>query len=208
MKLSPDYGETPIDGDEFDALLPAVREALGATPSKAAVHDLEQAVQVEVAEELLIAVIAGELALDELLTDHFVRELHRRLYGDIWSWAGMFRRREFNLGVAPEQIAVELRSSLDTIGYRWRESREWMPRELGIAVHADLVRIHPFADGNGRSTRLLADLVFVAAQDTEVPQLYDWDLDKRRYVEILREYDKHRDPSTLAAFVRTRRLTE
>lgn len=85
MTLSPGYGETPIDGDEFEALLPAVREALGDEPTKAAVYDLEQAVQIEIGEALLTAVLDGSLRLDELLTDQFVRELHLRLFGDIWA---------------------------------------------------------------------------------------------------------------------------
>lgn len=44
MAFSPGYGETPVDGDELDALLPAVRAALGDELTKAAVYDLEQAV--------------------------------------------------------------------------------------------------------------------------------------------------------------------
>lgn len=63
-------------------------------------------------------------------------------------------------------------------------------------------------DGNGRTTRLLADLIFVAAQDTDAPELYDWDLDKRRYIALLRAYDRNRDPAALAEFVGTRLLGE
>jgi fido (protein-threonine AMPylation protein) len=63
------------------------------------------------------------------------------------------------------------------------------------------VRIHPFTDGNGRTTRLLADLVFVATQDGETLEQYDWGLDKPRYIALLREYDSHRDPRELAAFI-------
>jgi fido (protein-threonine AMPylation protein) len=201
MALSPGYGETPIDGDELDALLPSARELLGEPVTKAAVYDLEQALQDEVAEELLTQVLAGELTLDELLTDHFVRELHRRLFGDIWMWAGAFRTRELNIGVPPEQIATELRSSLETIRYRWEHTDDWTAHQLGIAVHAEAVRIHPFTDGNGRTTRLLADLVFAAAQDAHRAELYDWDIDKPRYIELLRQYDQHRNPVELAALI-------
>jgi Fic family protein len=62
------------------------------------------------------------------------------------------------------------------------------------------VRIHPFTDGNGRTTRLLADLVFITAQDPAEFQ-YNWDVDKRRYIELLRDFDQNRDVTDLAAFI-------
>lgn len=206
MSLTPGYGETPVDGDELAALAPAAKDLLGSEVTKAAVYDLEQAVLEDTGEALLTSVLNGSLTTDDLLTDHFVRELHRRLYADIWLWAGSFRKRELNIGVAPENIAVELRNSIETIRYRWEHTEDWTPHQLGIAVHAETVRVHPFVDGNGRTTRLLGDLVFVATQATEDLEIYDWDLDKRRYIELLRDYDRHRDPSFLADFIRTQRL--
>ena len=98
-------------------------------------------------EDLLTAAFNGSLSLDELLTDYFVRDLHERLYGDIWSWAGRWRQRDVNIGVDPRQIAVELRSALDNIRYRWEHADDWTARELGPATHAETVRVHPFADG-------------------------------------------------------------
>lgn len=92
MSFAPGYGETPVSEDEASMLLPTARELFGDPVGKATVYDLEQAVQAAVTEELLLAVIDGSLNVDELLTDHFLRDLHRRLYGDIWSWAGGFRR--------------------------------------------------------------------------------------------------------------------
>ena len=208
MSLTPGYGETPVTDDELDALTPSARELLGLPVTKAAVYDLEQGIQVGVVDELLACVLDGDRAVDDLLTDHFCRDLHQRLYGDIWQWAGRFRRRELNIGVAPEQIAVELRICLDNLRYRWAGTADWTARQLGIAAHAEVVRIHPFTDGNGRMTRLLGDLVFVAAQGSPDPDLYDWHLDKRRYIELLREYDRHRDPCSLAEFVCTRPIGE
>jgi fido (protein-threonine AMPylation protein) len=131
----------------------------------------------------------------------FLRDLHLKLYGDIWTWAGRFRTRELNIGIAPEQIAVALRASLENARYRWEHTEDWTARELGIALHADTVRIHPFIDGNGRTTRLLADLAFLAAQGDESLESYDWAVDKDRYIALLREYDGTRDPRPLAAFI-------
>lgn len=208
MTFAPGYGETPVPDDELDALLPEVRSLLSESITKAAVYDLEQAVQIEVAEELVIAVLGGSLGLDELVADSFLRNLHRRLYGEIWTWAGKFRRSELNIGIAPERIVMELRSSFEGIRYRWEHTDDWTARDLGAVVHAEGVRIHPFVDGNGRSTRLHADLVYLAAQETEMPELFDWHLDKHAYVDLLRAYDGHRDPRELASHLGTRTVAD
>jgi fido (protein-threonine AMPylation protein) len=201
MPLAPSYGETPLDPEEADALTARARELLGDDPTKADLYEAEQAVLAEVSEQLLDAVADGALGLDEILSDHFLRDVHLRLYGDIWTWAGRLRTRELNIGIAPEQIAATLRTSLENLRYRWDHTQDWTPREFGIAVHAETVRIHPFIDGNGRTTRLLADLVFLAAQDDELLESYDWALDKDRYIALLRTYDQTRDPRPLATFI-------
>jgi fido (protein-threonine AMPylation protein) len=200
MPLTPGYGETPLPHDELVALLPEVVEVLDKPITRAAVYDLEQGLQDQVFDDLMPSALDGSLPLGELLSDYFVRDLHTRLFGPVWNWAGRWRRLELNIGVAPEQIAVELRNALDTIAYRWEHTDDWTPRQLGIVVHAETVRIHPFADGNGRTTRFLADLVFAAVQDPTELQ-YDWELDKTRYIELLQAYDRHRDVADLAAFV-------
>ena len=205
MSLTPGYGQTPLPHDELAALLPEVAVVLGEPITCAAVYDLEQGLQDRVADELMPAAIDGSLPLDALLNDYFVRDLHARLFGPVWNWAGRWQRTEVNIGVAPERIAVELRNALDAIAYRWDHTDDWTPRQLGIVVHAETVRIHPFADGNGRTTRLLADLVFAAVQDpTEVQ--YEWDLDKTRDIELLRAYDQNRDVADLATFVGVDRI--
>lgn len=174
---------------------------LGEPLLKADLYDLEQLIQAEVADELVQRVLAGTLSVDELLTDHFLRELHRRLCGPAWSWGGRQRLRETNIGVAPEQITVMLRMSLDDLRFRWLHGDGMPARSLGIEVHAALVHIHPFVDGNGRATRLLADLVFPAAQGEGDVLAHNWDVERDQYVRLLREYDATREPRALIAFV-------
>lgn len=131
MPLTPGYGETPLPDDELQALLPAAREALGEPLTKAAVYDLEQAIQEDVPADCLTLVLERALRVDEILDDHFVRQRHDRLYGALWSWAGRFRRHEVSIGVAPENLAVEVRGSLDAIRFRWDHTRDWTPKQLG-----------------------------------------------------------------------------
>lgn len=201
MTFNPGYGDTPLPFDELDALLPDVRNLLDDPITKMAVYDLEQAVEADVAEELITSVLDGSLTLDQLLESGFLRELHEQLYGRIWGWAGQNRRHMLNIGVEPSYVALELSTAIDTIQYRWEHTTDWSARQLGIAAHAECVRIHPFVDGNGRSTRLYADLIFVAAQDSGEVELYDWSFDKTEYIRLLCEYDQHRNPTALAAFI-------
>ena len=202
MSLEPGYGETPLDFEEIEALLPEIRAEIDAS-NKAEIYDLEQEVQSAVAEDFTNRVLGGELRLDDLLTDLFLRQLHARLYGQIWTWGGQYRSAELNIGVAPELVAVEIRSAMDNILFRYNETSDFDAKALGVVTHAEIVRVHPFADGNGRCSRLFADLVYLAAQDGTQIQVFDWNLDKNRYIELLREYDAHRDPHDLARFIRT-----
>lgn len=208
MSVEPGYGETPLEPHEADALTPQAREVFGDQPSKLDLYEAEQAIAIEVGSKLLADVANGTLVLTDLLTDTFLRGLHRQLYEDLWTWAGGYRTRELNIGVEPFHIAVELRAAFDTLRYRWEHTDDWTPREFGIAVHAETVRIHAFVDGNGRTTRLLASLVFLATQDPEaLVEEYDWNIDKHGYIALLRQYDVSRDPRPLAKFVPVHRLS-
>ena len=84
-------------------------------------------------------------------------DLHRGMFSDVWRWAGTLRRRETNIGVDPHLIAVRSAEALDDARF-WITESVYQPDDLAARVHARLVSIQPFANGNGRCTRLLADL--------------------------------------------------
>jgi len=202
MTLEPDYGETLLNHEEAAALTPEAHQLLGDPVRKADLYDLEQRIQIEVADEWWTNLLNVNVPMRDLLDDHFVRDLHRRLYAPVWEWGGRQRSRETNIGVAPEHIAVEMRHALDDLNYQWAHRTGIDARSLGIATHAALVRIHPFVDGNGRVTRLMADLVYLAGQTGWEPiHAYDWDVDRTTYIRLLREYDMTRNPSALTEFV-------
>lgn len=200
IPFTPGYGETEASEEERQALTPRALEVLGEPVLKAALYDIEQALQDRVGSALLDEVRSGALALDGMLTDHFVRGLHRRLYGDIWEWGGRFRLLQTNIGIAPEQIAVQLRSEMDNLRYRWAEIHDVDPKTLALLTHAAVVRIHPFVDGNGQATRLLADLVLAAAAPGDIAH-FDWDIDRRDYVAALVHYDNARDITPLVELI-------
>ena len=179
----------------------------GRIPGKAEIYDLETEMLFIARTRLLKDVDAARLSLDDILTTSFLVHLHEMLFSGIWTWAGALRRTGLNIGVDPHTISTELHTAFGNLGYQ--ASEMVLPaRELGIATHAELVRIHPFSDGNGRVTRLMADLVFAAAQHHPHTQEYDWDLDKTEYIRLLRAYDLNRDPMPLSEFISVRTLGE
>jgi len=198
--FDPGYGETEVSEEEREALTPYALKVLGEPVLKAALYDIEQTLQDHVGSALLDEIRSGELTLSDILTDHFVRDLHRRLYGDVWEWGGKFRLHQTNIGISPEQIAVQLRSEMDNLRYRWEEVHDLDPMSLGLLAHVAVVRIHPFVDGNGRATRLLADVVLAAAATGDVVR-FDWDIDRRAYIDALVHYDNGRDITPLVELV-------
>ena len=207
MGLNPGYGETPLEGDRIDALEPLVIHRYGRIPGKAEIYDLETEMLFIARTRLLKDVDAARLSLDDILTTSFLVHLHEMLFSGIWTWAGALRRTGLNIGVDPHTISTELHTAFGNLGYQASEML-LTARQLGVAVHAELVRIHPFSDGNGRVTRLMADLVFAAAQQLPHTQEYDWDLDKTEYIRLLRAYDLNRDPVPLSEFISVRMLGE
>jgi len=89
----------------------------------------------------------------DVLNERFVKKLHKRLFGEVWVWAGAFRQTEKNTGVDPRQIAVELRKLMDDARF-WIENNTYNPSEVAIRFHHRLVYIHLFPNGNGRHARV------------------------------------------------------
>ncbi|SCB46362.1 mobile mystery protein B [Rhizobium multihospitium] len=95
--------------------------------------------------------------IGDILTAEFVRTLHKRLFGDVWIWAGTYRLTEKNIGIDPLQISVQIRMLLDDARY-WAEHAVFPPKEAAARFHHRMVQIHPFPNGNGRHARIAADI--------------------------------------------------
>ncbi|MDA0365528.1 MAG: mobile mystery protein B [Chloroflexi bacterium] len=92
----------------------------------------------------------------QLLNDAYLRVLHRSMFGDVWTWAGKYRRSDTNIGIEWSQIAVAIRTLTDD-ARMWVEHATYAPDELSVRFHHRLVSIHPFPNGNGRHGRVAAD---------------------------------------------------
>jgi len=94
----------------------------------------------------------------DILTDRYAKTLHKQMFGDVWNWAGKYRERESNIGIPPHLISTEVTALFGDARY-WLDHKTYEPDELAVRLHHRLVAIHPFANGNGRHTRLMADLL-------------------------------------------------
>lgn len=103
----------------------------------------------------------------DICSDIFLRELHKKMFGDVWKWAGTYRTSERNIGVAPYQIPMKLMQLFDDVKF-WIENNTYSRREIAVRLHHRLVQIHPFPNGNGRVSRLMADLVLEKLEGTKL----------------------------------------
>jgi Fic-DOC domain mobile mystery protein B len=188
----PDAAATPLAPEEIRDLIPA---------HIAYRRDLNEAEQENIAR-------AQEWALSprrrDLLSEKFIKDLHRQMLGDVWRWAGAFRTSQRNIGIDYWLIPTELRQLLDD-AKAWIEFKTYPRDEIAVRFHHRLVRIHPFPNGNGRHSRLMADLLVMRLGGERFSwgreSLRDPGAARERYIEALRAADNH-DIGPLLAFAR------
>ena len=150
MGLNLDYidGQTPIDEEEKEELLIETISTKG---------ELDEFEQLNI-EEALQWIFGKKFKPQQVFTEKFICDLHKRMYGNVWAWAGTFRKTEKNIGVKSYLIPMQLKELCgDTLF--WIENETYPPEEIAIRFKHRLVSIHCFPNGNGRHSRLMADII-------------------------------------------------
>lgn len=142
----------------------------------------------------------------DVLNEDFIRQLHEKMFGKVWKWAGEFRRTNKNIGVEWPFIAVQLRQLLGDARI-WIEQSSYVPDEIAYRLHHKLVWIHLFPNGNGRHARLMADVILAEHFKVEPftwgsGNLADAGKIRKQYIDALKAADDH-DYSLLNQFVRS-----
>jgi Fic-DOC domain mobile mystery protein B len=150
MGLNIEYidGQTPLDEEEKDGLL---------IPSITTREELDEFEQLNI-EKAIQWTFGKKWKAEQLFSEKFVKDLHKRMYGEVWKWAGAFRESEKTIGIKSYLIPVELKMLLDDALF-WVQNDTYSPNELAIRFKHRLVSIHCFSNGNGRHSRLMADLI-------------------------------------------------
>jgi Fic-DOC domain mobile mystery protein B len=148
LEISYDQGQTPLDEDEKEGL------RVLTIGNRTELDEFEQ-LNIEDAMQWLLS---RSLTKETILSVEFVKLLHKRMFGNVWSWAGDFRKTNKNLGVDKHLIVSRLHALLDDTLY-WLQCETYAPDEIAIRFKHRLVSIHSFPNGNGRHSRLMADVL-------------------------------------------------
>jgi len=186
MGLEYEYedGQTPLDEDEKDGLLIETITTQG---------ELDEHEQRNI-EKAIEWTIHNKLKSEKILSEKFIKELHRKMFSEIWKWAGEFRQSEKNIGVNWIAIPIDLRTLLDDTKY-WIKNSTYSPDEIAIRFKHRLVNIHCFPNGNGRHSRIMADIIIDSVFDKEI---FTWHHSnmvragevRAKYIAAIREGDK------------------
>lgn len=185
-------GSTPLTEEELEQLIPSYITLR---------HELNEAEQANILE-------AEDWAFSrkrDALSERFLDNLHKRMLGRVWQWAGELRQSNKTVGVDAYRIPTELRQLLNDCHY-WLDNSTYEPDEIAARFHHRLVLIHPYPNGNGRHARLATDLLLVKLGRSRFSwgriKLVDASKTRDIYIAALRAADNH-DIGPLLEFVRT-----
>jgi Fic-DOC domain mobile mystery protein B len=185
-------GSTPPTAEEFEQLIPSYITLRS---------ELNEAEQANILE-------ADDWAFSrkrDVLSERFLDNLHKRMLGRVWRWAGEHRQSNKTIGIDAYRVPTELRQLMDDCRY-WIDNTTYEPDEIAARFHHRLVWIHPYPNGNGRHARLATDLLLVALNCARFSwgqvNLVDASKTRTEYTEALRAADNH-DFGPLLQFVRS-----
>jgi Fic-DOC domain mobile mystery protein B len=144
-------GNTPIRLEEAEQLIPRI----------STMGELNEYETLNIAQARYWAFNSRTMKSTNPLEEIYVRTLHKKMFDQVWKWAGTYRRHELNIGCDPGEITQRISQLLGNTQF-WLEQKTFPVDESLIRFHHQLVsRIHPFANGNGRHARMIADVIAV-----------------------------------------------
>jgi Fic-DOC domain mobile mystery protein B len=147
MIFNPQYpkGATPLDPDELNGLIPqfiSIQSELNVVEQENILNGKNWALKYK----------------KDLLDETFARTLHKKMYQNVWKWAGQYRKSQKTIGIEAHQIPIQI-ALLMKDAKTWIELKSYPWPELLARFHHRLVFIHPFVNGNGRHARLHTELL-------------------------------------------------
>jgi Fic-DOC domain mobile mystery protein B len=176
--------QTPLDEDEKEGLL------IKSIATRGELDEFEQ----QNIEDAIQWSLTRKFKSEQILSETFILALHKRMYKNVWRWAGEYRKTNKNIGVNKLEIPVALRSLIDDASY-WLENNVYEPDEFALRFKHRLVSIHCFPNGNGRHSRMIADIIIEKIYQLPVfswgsKSLTDENDSRKKYLIAIRKADK------------------
>ena len=197
--ISEPDGATPLTGAELNGLrLPLLTRA-----------ELNLAEAQNIGRAVSWLFSHRRLRPESVTREAWLKNLHRRMYGEVWTWAGQYRTTDRNLGVPYWQIRVDMHN-LEADVHAWladTTSGRYGDDECALRFGYGLVVIHPFPNGNGRWSRLASDALVLALGRPRFTwgrnSLVEPSTLRRNYIAALQTADTDRDLRPLIEFARS-----
>lgn len=142
-------GNTPLSPDELADLIPNLA-------TKEELNEWER-------ENILLGrewALSDRTRPADLISDWYIRKLHKKMFAETWKWAGQYRHTEKTIGVPFYEISDRLAALFGDVRY-WMENSTYPSDEIAVRFHHRLVFIHPFPNGHGRHARLMAGVLAI-----------------------------------------------
>lgn len=196
MRFKYPDGATPIDPDE----------ALGLMPKHIQLQtELNEYEQNNILEAELWLFGKQQTPVEDILNINFFKKIHKRMFGQVWRWAGQFRTTDKNIGCCWSQVSMQLKSLCDDTLFQVN-NHTYEIEETVVRFHHRLVSIHAFPNGNGRHARTAADYLLYVRNGKRL----SWGrrtqegtiLLRKRYINALKLADRG-DYTTLIEFAKS-----
>lgn len=122
-----------------------------------------------------------------------LKAIHNAMFGSVWEWAGDFRKNVTSIGVKPILIQLQLEELCKDVTFWSQHPVDMSFLERAARIHHRLVFIHPFENGNGRFSRLVADrylLAYGCKHPIWPDNLSSENVYRKQYIQSLRDADK------------------
>ena len=194
MKFSYANNATPINQDETFNLIPSgiiTQDDLNVFEQK----------NIKDAEDWLFRGKNKKLKI----SDDFIRKIHKKMFDKTWKWAGKYRTQDMNIGTDWQRIPQDMIYLCDDLNYQL-DNKIYEIDEIAVRFSHRLVLIHPFQNGNGRLSRLVADWIVWANGKPRLTwgnvSLTEQSEIRKKYINALKKADEH-DISDLLEFARS-----
>lgn len=163
LKVELTYSSNAIEGNTLTRIETAevIEKGISATISGKPLKDQLEAINHAKALDF-IGKLAKKIKSHQFITEEHIKNIHKIILDRIDdNWAGKYRQTDVFIRGADIELPKPFQ-----VSYHMRELIQWLQVEqdehpviVAALAHYKFVSIHPFIDGNGRTGRLLMNLI-------------------------------------------------